>query len=70
MSEAFAWRPIDTAPDDRRILLSDGVQVAVGQWSHWGGVSKGGWNTEGPEFFEPTYWMPLPEAPKNAGPPP
>jgi len=64
MSEKLAWRPIDTAPreEDRILILSDGAQVEPGEWVPWG--RDGFWNfcrTEA--LLEPTYWMPMPDAP-------
>jgi hypothetical protein len=72
-SEAFAWRPIDTAPRDKRVLLSDGDQVEIGQWFEpvHGRKNKRGprWITHRFDNFLATYWMPLPEPPKNQGQP-
>lgn len=66
MSETLVWRPIDTAPRDRRVLLSDGVNVHIGEWTGWGGEIKAEWEIEYRDkapFYEPTYWMPI-EPPK------
>ena len=70
-SPLLEWRPIDTCPlDGERVLLSEGVQINVGRWR---GTRKfGRWSLETamligaePTYFEPAYWMPLPEPPKN-----
>ena len=67
-SPLLEWRPIDTAPKDgSRVLLSEGVLVHVGRWR--GNRSFGSWGLETPGLvvvkFDPTYWMPLPQSPKN-----
>lgn len=54
----YAWRPIDTYDHrDYKILLANREQkiVAEGFFESSFGV----WSTD----FEPTHWMPLPEAP-------
>lgn len=72
-SPLLEWRPIDTAPrDGTRVHLSEGVLVHVGKWR---GTKKWGrWQFETPGFqvanFDPTYWMPLPDPPKNERPEP
>lgn len=63
------WQPIDTAPKDGTTILAvDGDVIAVvwwsvacdpAQWRDFGGLGAGGIDP-----FEPTHWMPLPEAPK------
>lgn len=56
------WQPIDTAPHDTPVIMalirrgkvwrvSDGVRSAIAWYSQ-----------NGDRVFEPTHWMPLPEA--------
>jgi hypothetical protein len=61
------WQPIESAPRDRPVLVSDGVTVNVARWelASWVCVINGGIFLEGygEEYVnpEPTYWMPLPD---------
>jgi hypothetical protein len=65
------WRPIETAPEDGRCLLAintdDGYEFGVllrdakGRWIHDGEPTF----CHG-YYYEPTHWMPLPEAPTAA----
>lgn len=61
------WQPIETAPKDHRILMTDGELVGSGCWE--------GWPVEGFIFHtsndderwfggDATHWMPLPEPPQ------
>jgi hypothetical protein len=65
---AGGWQPIESAPEDRDILLfcPEGVctKVFVGYWD------VDCWSTpEGGEIVRisghPTHWMPLPEPPEG-----
>jgi hypothetical protein len=66
------WRPIETAPNNERLLLWDGFTVFEGfnSWSIAGGKRRDFWVTAG--LFErpwTTHWMPLPPPPmKEARP--
>lgn len=61
------WKPIETAPKDRtRILVSDGFYVDTayfnkGEWWHY---------ECGDDWYSmscnPSFWMPLPDAPTNS----
>ena len=52
------WQPIETAPTDQKILVTDGEMV----WTAW---SKGGmWWAVDDRSGPITHWMPLPEPPK------
>lgn len=63
------WKPIETAPDMRACLLFH-PYFSHGRVRHayrnrkclWVGVNADG--TEHLLGFEPTHWMPLPEAPE------
>ena len=65
-----AWKPLETAPrgSDNRFLGWDGEGMEI-TWV--------GWDDDGSPVYvyadwcswEPTYWMPLPEAPNNQGEP-
>lgn len=52
------WQPMDTAPKDRPIIISDGETVASGWW-YTGGEVPDRWMP----LNTPTHWMPLPAAP-------
>jgi Protein of unknown function (DUF551) len=64
----FEWRPIETAPNEgRMVLLFAIVDSATGNWSmrigsRWRGGDQ--WNGWGNSWIEPTHWMPLPTIPK------
>lgn len=56
----YGWRPLTTAPEDERVLVSDGESVDIaflrnGQW--YGYVSI-------PFVEKITHWMPLPKPPE------
>lgn len=65
------WRPIDTAPKNRRLLLADNASevVSTGYFDRW----TKGWKNESDIYedygapyhneWEPTHWMPLPKPP-------
>lgn len=63
------WQPIETAPKDEvRVLLTDGREVAVGEYflSEWSNESEIEFSY-GDCFhgtWAPTHWMPLPAAPE------
>lgn len=61
------WQPIETAPKDRDVTVSDGNSVGSGEWcdcegGHW--IIYGGWPHT---IDEPTHWMPLPSPPALSG---
>jgi len=63
------WQPIDTAPKDgTEILAVDGDVYAVVRWCAFAEPPQwrdhAGLGAGGIDPFEPTHWMPLPEAPK------
>lgn len=71
---ASRWQPIETAPKDKDILISDGETVSQGGWlteEEWDGADYGeqinyaGWWFVGGINFKPTHWMPLPEPPRE-----
>lgn len=64
-TELNPWKPIETAPKDRRILLFDSKANLpfVGFWFF--GNGSGNWNYLIPEYDScPTHWQELPEPPK------
>ena len=67
-----AWRPIATAPKDRRILVYEEGLVHVVEWfdREWRGDGKwftGYWCADDGNWYVdyPTHWMECPEAPKD-----
>jgi len=67
------WMPIEDAPTDRPVLLSDGTYVAAGRWGEqkrnrfdgWveADLSRGSWAR--PEaILKPTHWAEMPGAPR------
>lgn len=69
------WRPIETAPKDRKVLLwgrywngrDDFQEPLVGQWNPHSELQR--WEACGQYRFgvRPTHWMPLPAAPDDSG---
>ena len=67
---ASAWRPIETAPRDRDILLHVDWEpmTVIGYWSHDLGCWCCRWTEEPMPGFEPmTHWAEIPKVPANAG---
>jgi len=67
------WQPIETAPTDREVLLTDGREVSfggkllpedMGVLAHE--ISDPGWWNVG-GITKPTHWMPLPAPPAITG---
>lgn len=68
------WQPIETAPKDGTEILLFELQcydepyIATGIWHRWDGGERwlpavyGGARTD---YFDPTHWMPLPDAPEH-----
>ncbi len=66
------WQPIETAPKNRDIILTDGKLVSQGGWisdldqgaEYEGQIGMAGWwSVAGVE--KPTHWTPLPEPSKD-----
>lgn len=53
------WQPIDLAPDDTDILITDGSKIGIAS------KRDNSWFSTGFSFSDPvTGWLPLPEVPK------
>ena len=74
--DSASWRPIETAPKDKSIMLCvEGFEPCVGRWWPVTGVwSSFDWeghfesDQDASEFYngssyQPTHWMPLPSGP-------
>lgn len=69
------WQPIETAPDDREILLFCGGKVTTGSWDldiyrknpkpHWRTIRGTVYGKLWEKDNQPTHWMPLPDPPKE-----
>jgi hypothetical protein len=66
----YQWRPIETAPLDRKILLGrpdgPGFEVALGQWEvtdDWP-YDGGRWSVTYLWQAEPTHWLDVPPPPE------
>lgn len=62
------WNPIDTAPMDIEIIVSNGdyVMPAYGRKIEWADQSHIVWGCSGGEIYnQPTHWMAFPEPPKE-----
>lgn len=69
------WRPIDTAPRDRTMVLVCATKIlsretrrtapimAVDFWHSHDRDGYEGWGHFNPTFYPATHWMPLPDAP-------
>ena len=63
------WQPIETAPINLEVLISDGEYVysAFRRW-RGDGIHEEGWSVgfawRSPVVRMPTHWMPMPEPPK------
>lgn len=68
-----AWMPIETAPKDSNVLLTDGVNVSEGGWvsdvdqgAEWEGqLGMADWWSVS-LAWKPTHWQPLPAPPEDA----
>lgn len=71
--ERQEWRPIETAPKTSKAILvycSERMNTYVVSWGQLGGfLGNKGWRHFGGNsdlsYEEPTYWMPLPNPPKE-----
>lgn len=68
-ADAEAWRPIETAPEGKAVLvLADDGFCAEGK-KHTRGYYKGWWvcssACDPKESLQPTHWQPLPAPPVN-----
>jgi hypothetical protein len=69
----MTWRPIETAPDDKQILICQDGEIAVARCmtaAEDGSVDWIIWRRLGPDAMAvvmpaPTHWMPLPPAPEE-----
>ncbi len=66
------WKPIETAPKDRSILVSDGGGITTVYWLHlskypgyWHLCETGAYADDG-EYAPAFFWMELPELPKGS----
>lgn len=64
------WQPIDTAPMDGRVIVTDGF--VVGEAAYYSAYEGWWWAgshpldaTDGQLAYDPTHWMPLPPPPKD-----
>ena len=61
------WQPIETAPKDERVLLTNGWFVASGAYEPWpvdGFIFHRETDDDCGIDPDPTHWMPLPEPPQ------
>ncbi len=73
MIDGYGWRPIETVPKDRFVLLAipgsaDGEMapfVALAKWQGrgWYGVDEDGITYAPRDVHSPSHWQPLPRAP-------
>jgi len=60
-----AWQPIETAPQDRRVMVwkeATGIYISEFEDGEW---PMHGWGRRGGVWYpRPTHWMPLPEPPR------
>lgn len=54
-AEPAGWQPIDTAPQNEKVLLACDGGIVIGMWRHYRIHNA-------PKF---THWMPLPTPPKE-----
>jgi hypothetical protein len=65
------WKPIETAPKDREIMIVRNGKIRIGKWDddrynkkprpYW--RDHQGRNISTMRYLPPTHWMPLPEPP-------
>jgi hypothetical protein len=75
---ANEWQPIESAPQEREVIVSDGAYVCTAyqvfphEWmlmSKGKDIWEGGDERGGPADLDdcpPTHWMPLPEPPRDS----
>lgn len=68
------WQPIETAPNGENKTMfvvkafnvkTNGLEYTSDPWCVW--RNKDGSFARWPHNFEPTHWMPLPDAPEEIG---
>ena len=63
------WKPIETAPKDKRLLVWSGQEMYCAHWAqNWQTGDEAwivaAWGDEGDQaLVRPSHWMPLPEPP-------
>ena len=72
----LGWRPIETAPKDKSVILWDGKCAYLAEWvSDFHGRNDGAWTDHSVKSFgyeeenfveHPTHWRPLPDPPDAA----
>ena len=62
------WQPIETAPKETPVLISDGSNVQISCQIYepldWESGTGGFWLWDTIDDHLPTHWMPLPEIPQ------
>lgn len=62
--EVMEWRPIETAPIAKNVLVAVGKKVTYA--ALYEGKKQGWWGYDGsPLKTQPTHWMPLPKPPEE-----
>lgn len=70
MEKLVGWQPIETAPKDAEILMTDGAIVTIGWWENEiddeesGRFLPGEWIAMA-ATNQPTHWMSLPSSPER-----
>lgn len=65
----MGWRPIETAPKDKRVLVWSGQELYAARWAKNPYTNDEAWivaewGEDGDQaLVRPTHWMPLPEPP-------
>jgi Protein of unknown function (DUF551) len=62
-----AWRPIETAPNDQRIIIGSFPKGCIDVTLVWPDFNKESFTMVSGDFYAPTHWMPLPPPPAERG---
>ena len=59
------WQPIETAPCDKKVLITDGIESPTTAKCSFANANWYEWDSGECLYDWPEYWQPLPEPPQD-----